>query len=509
MSEIKIVKSCAIGKIERTVFGSFIEHMGRAVYGGIYDPSSEYADGNGFRKDVIDLVKDLNVSLVRYPGGNFLSGYDWKDGIGDIKTRPARLDLAWGQLEPNTVGVLEFDKWAKAAGAEIMMGVNMGTGTPKDAFELAEYCNYPSGTYWSDRRREHGTPDPLGIRYWCIGNEMDGCWQICSMPALEYGRKANETAKMLHWLDPNIKLTVVGSSGSGMPTYPEWDRVVLEQTYDNVEYLSLHKYYGYPDDDESRISDFLGSFTDFDAFIKTARATVEYVKTLKRSKKQVYLSVDEWNVWHTGACDDPSRWTVGPKRGENIYTAVDAVLFASLMMTLINNADSVKIACLAQLVNVLAPIMTDGNGKAVRQSIYFPFWAGSHYANGTALQTFCDCEHYVSDPFGDVPCVYVATAYDEQSGEISVFIVNNGDKEESCNIDLIDFGKLSAVSSERLIYENLFDSNTSQHPELVRWGKVDMPVSHGNGKFSVVVPPISFSVVRFKEKAENPRKGKN
>lgn len=506
MAEVKIIKSCKIGKIERTLFSSFIEHMGRAVYGGIYDPASNYADSNGFRNDVIELVKDLNLSLIRYPGGNFLSGYDWKDGIGAVENRPAKLDLAWAQLEPNTIGVLEFNKWIKEVGAQIMMGVNMGTGTPKDAAELTEYCNHPSETYWAELRKAHGESAPLKVEYWCLGNEMDGKWQICSMNAEKYGKKALETAKMIRWIDPNVKLTVCGSSGSTMPTYPEWDRVVLEHTYDNIDYLSLHKYYEFPDFDKSRVSDFLASFVDFDAFIRTGQATVEYVKTLKRSDKQIYLSVDEWNVWHTkeGSCDE-DRWVVGPKRIENRYTALDAVVFSSLMMTLFNHADCVKIACLAQLVNVIAPILVEGDNHAIRQSIYYPFWAGSHYANGLALRTFCECAHYKAEPYGDTPNVYSAATYDEDSGDISVFLVNNGNQDESAQIRLIDFEDLQVISSERLVYDELTDVNTFENPERITWGNGGHITPQGEGNFSVTLPPISFCVVRFKEEI----KGRN
>ncbi|MCQ2399016.1 MAG: alpha-N-arabinofuranosidase, partial [Clostridia bacterium] len=313
MAKIDVYKRHRIGKVERGIFSTFVEHMGRSIYGGVYDPESKFADKDGFRKDVMALVKELGVDMIRYPGGNFLSGYDWKDGIGPKEQRKARLDLAWAQTEPNTVGIHEFYKWAEQVGSKLMLGGHMGTGKPKEAGEYVEYCNHPSGTYLSDERRKNGKETPFAIGNWCIGNEMDGDWQIGTKRAEEYGRCAHETAKIMKRVDPSIRLTVCGSSGPTMPTYPEWDRVVLEHTYNEVEYLSLHKYYDFPDQNKSRVADFLASFMDFDAFIKTGKATIEYVKTYKRSKKQVYLSVDEWNLWHTnqGNGEPGDRWTVG------------------------------------------------------------------------------------------------------------------------------------------------------------------------------------------------------
>ena len=282
-----INKEFVLGAIEKDVWGSFIEHMGRAVYDGIYEPAHPLADEQGFRKDVMDAVRALHVPKVRYPGGNFLSGYDWRDGIG--KDRPVRLDLAWGQLETNEVGLHEFCGWAEKVGAEVMMSVNMGTGTPKDAAQLVEYCNHEKGTAISDLRRRNGREKPFGIRTWCIGNEMDGDWQICALTAEEYGRKAAETAKMMRWVDHDIELVVCGSSTPDQKTYPEWDRIVLQHTYDYVDYLSMHRYYTYPDDTQN-VTDFLSSHTDFDAFIKTVASAADYVKAYTRSRKVMKIS---------------------------------------------------------------------------------------------------------------------------------------------------------------------------------------------------------------------------
>ncbi|MBQ8885385.1 MAG: alpha-N-arabinofuranosidase [Clostridia bacterium] len=503
MAKIDIHKNYRIGKIEKTLFGTFVEHMGRSIYGGIYDPQSKYSDEKGFRKDVVALVKELGVGVIRYPGGNFLSGYDWKDAIGPKEERKARLDLAWFQTEPNTIGIHEFSEWAKEAGVEIMLGVNMGTGTPREAGEYVEYCNHPSGTYWSDKRAENGAKEPFSIEYWCVGNEMDGDWQICTKKAEEYGRIAHETAKIMKWVDPSLKLTVCGSSGSAMPTYPEWDRIVLEHTYNDIEYLSLHKYYEFPNWDKTRVSDFLASFVDFDAFIKTGKATIEYVKTYRRSKKQVYISVDEWNVWHTNQGDcQTDKWSVGARRLENRYTALDAVVFSSLMLTLINNADCVKVACLAQLVNVIAPIFVEQDKEAIKQTIFYPFSLGSKYAKGEAMRTLVDSEEY-SSVWGSAPYLYSATAYDDETGELSVFLVNNREeKSEVTEMDFHGFGNLEAVETLVLDYKDKFDINDFDARENVKMVQGEKAKETANGSFSFTMPKLSFAVLRFKEKKQ-------
>ena len=505
MAKIKIYKDLRIGKIEKELFGSFVEHMGRSVYGGIYDPSSKFADEKGFRQDVSALVKELGTSTIRYPGGNFLSGYKWRDGIGDASQRKKRLDLAWAQMEPNTIGLHEFADWANRVGANVMLGVNLGTGTPQEAAELVEYCNFPGGSSISEERIANGRKEPFGIKYWCLGNEMDGDWQIGAKRAEEYGRIAHETAKMMKWVDPSIRLTVCGSSGSAMPTYPEWDRIVLENTYEDVDYLSLHKYYEYPNHDKSRISDFLASFVDFDAFIRTGEATIDYVKAYRRSPKNVYISVDEWNIWHTdaGECEN-ERWRIGARRLENRYTAIDAIAFSSMMLTLINHADRVKAACLAQLVNVIAPIFVDGEKEAVHQTIFYPFLMGTRYAKGWAMRTLTETATY-SSIYGDAPYIYSAVTYDEETGVIVVFLVNNANSAETVELNLYGFENLKADERWLLDYKDKFDVNDFDNRDKVKMIRGKDAEDDEDGRFSISVEPYSFSVVKIKENKKEGR----
>ena len=496
MQKIIIDKAYEIGTVERDVWGSFIEHMGRAVYGGIYERGHKTADADGFRGDVAAVVKELGVPVLRYPGGNFLSGYDWKDGIGS--NRPVRLDLAWGQLEPNEVGLHEFYNWAKRVNSRVMLSVNLGTGTPKEAAQLVEYCNYPGGTYWSDLRRKNGQKDPMGIDVWCLGNEMDGDWQIGHLTAEEYGRKAHETAKLMKWVDKDIRLVACGSSSPGIKTYPDWDATVLRHTYEDVDFLSLHRYYSY--DENEREFDLRSAHTDFNAFIKTVCATADYVKASLRSKKTMKLSVDEWNVWHTRPVyncknvyidNDEGRFTVGPPRGENVYDVTDAISLAGQICALINNADRVKMGCLAQLVNVIAPIMTQNGGGVYKQTTYYPFAMAVKHAKGTAIGTVVQSPKRESQ-YGDSEEVYAACTH--ENGEYALFVIN---KSETAKEYALDFAGTAVQMTERTqLTGELHAYNDFAHPNAV------VPTACKTAKekasaFTVVLPAHSFTLFRF------------
>src|SRR5690606_34434446 len=347
------------------------------------------ADEAGFRSDVKELIKELQVPIIRYPGGNFVSGYNWEDGVGPVEERPKRLELAWRVLEPNYVGTNEFINWAKQIGTEVMMAVNLGTRGADAARNWLEYCNHPGGTYWSDLRIKHGYKEPHKVRTWCLGNEMDGPWQIGQKTADEYGRLANETAKAMRLVDPDIQLVSCGSSGSGMPTFPEWEATTLNHTYEVTDFISLHQYYGNRDGNSAN---YLARTMDMDHFIQTVISTCDYIKAKKRSKKTMYLSFDEWNVWYHSNDQDRKiePWTIGPPQLEDIYNFEDALLVGSMLITLLRHADRVKMACLAQLVNVIAPIMTEEGGKAWKQTIFYPYLHASVFGRGISLLPITD-----------------------------------------------------------------------------------------------------------------------
>jgi alpha-L-arabinofuranosidase len=492
-TKITIEKNFELAPVNSNLFSSFVEHLGRAVYTGIYEPEHPLADEQGFRRDVIKMVQELHVPLVRYPGGNFLSSYDWKDGIGPRDKRPARTDIAWHSIEPNTIGIDEFYDWTQKAGTSIMGAVNMGTGTPRDAAELVEYCNHPGGTYWSDLRKKNGHENPYGIKTWCVGNEMDGPWQTCHLEAAEYGKKARETARFMKGIDNTIECVVCGSSTTSLPTYPEWDRIVLEYTYDAADYISIHRYYeNFGDDD-----DFLASFCDMNDFIKTACATADYVKALKRSKKTMYLSFDEWNVWYQQNMQE-HPWLTAPRILEDHYSLLDALVLGGLAITLLNHADRIKIACLAQLINVIAPIFTEPGKGAYRQTIYWPYHDISVYGHGTVLHPVVCAPKEVTKKYGEVPAVIFAVVYNEETGEVTVFALNINRKEQSeTEINLASFGKTAMFFRTEMTGQDLSVKNSFDNPDAVISRPAEL-VQSDNGIYNVVLKSASWNVLRFK-----------
>ncbi|WP_308862350.1 alpha-N-arabinofuranosidase [Paenibacillus radicis (ex Xue et al. 2023)] len=499
MKKAKMIleKDFKIAEVDKRIFGSFIEHLGRAVYGGIYEPGHPEADEKGFRNDVIDLINEIGVPIIRYPGGNFVSGYNWEDGVGPVDERPARLELAWKTVEPNYVGTNEFMEWAKLVNSEVNMAVNLGTRGIDAARNLVEYCNHPSGSYWSDLRVAHGYKEPHKIKTWCLGNEMDGPWQIGHKTAEEYGRIALESAKAMKWVDPTIELVACGSSNRAMKTYAEWEATVLDHTYDHVEYLSLHTYYGNRDND---LPNFLGRSLDMDYFIKEIIATCDYIKAKKRSKKTMYLSFDEWNVWfHSNAADRKIEpWSIAPPQLEDVYTFEDALLVGCLLITLLRNSDRVKIACMAQLVNVIAPIMTDNGGDAWRQTIFYPYMHASVYGRGVALNPIISSPKYDSKDFTDVPYLESTAVYNEETEELTVFAVNK-DTEASLllDVDIRGFAGYQVVEHIVLEHDDIKATNTAAHPHSV------VPHNKGgaeakDGYIQANLPKLSWNVIRLR-----------
>ncbi len=494
-----------IGGIDPHLYGSFIEHLGRAVYEGIYEPGHPASDEDGFRRDVISLIKELNVPVVRYPGGNFLSGYDWKDGIGPKENRPVRLDLAWFSTETNQFGTDEFMKWCKKAGIEPMMAVNMGTGSILDAAHLVEYCNHKGGTTISDLRRANGAEQPYNVKYWCIGNEMDGPWQTGHLSAEEYGRKALEAAKVMRWSNGEtdeacengrLKLIVSGSSNHEMKTFPEWDRIVLENTYEAVDYLSMHRYYMYDKDREHPLEDFLGSADDMHEYIGTLKATIEYVRAKVRSEKHVKISFDEWNIWTMSAPRSEPIWKHAPHLLEDIYTFQDALVFAGLMNTLLNNCDVVKLACLAQLVNVIAPIMTKKGGGAFRQTSFYPFKYLANNASGETVRSISDSDRF-DNMFGEARTVNEAITHDREKREVCVSLCNYGQSAREIELELRSFGILQPKEYAEMTSSDLFAVNSFENPENILPHEKDLPAGMDGSRFTLNLPAMSWSFLKF------------
>ena len=484
--------------LDRNVFGSFLEHLGRAIYEGVYDPKSSLADANGFRKDVLDEIRKMGVPIVRYPGGNFVSGYHWLDGVGPKKDRPTVLEKAWNSTETNQFGTNEFLAWCKLAGTQPLMGLNLGTGTPEMAAALVEYLNVDKGTKWSDLRRSHGVAEPYAVKNWCLGNEMDGPWQIGHMSATEYGEKAQDAARQMRYVDPSLKLIACGSSGPGMPTYLKWDREVLEQCYEYVDAISLHRYFDNTSETGGNSANFLALNLSMEKQINEVAAVCDYVQGIKRSPKKLWLSFDEWNVWYRargGAFQDGNRQPA-PHLLEEVYNLEDALLVGGLINSLLRNSGRVRVGCLAQLVNVIAPIMTNATGM-YRQTIFYPYNWALQYAKGAALEVLVEPGPSYDVPnFGKVPYLDVAGTLDTD-GTISLFVLNR-DLTNAHQVEINWEGKAGSrlMTSYVLTGTDLKAANGFDAPQKVVPQAADKPVTSG-GVTKIEVPARSYSVYQW------------
>ena len=487
-----------VGTVDPRLFGSFAEHMGRCIYTGLYEPDHPSATQLGFRADVLDLVDELGPTIVRYPGGNFVSAYQWQDGIGPQEERPRRLDLAWRSLESNAFGVDEFAAWCRAADVEPMMAVNLGTRGVADATALLEYCNHPEGTELSDLRRANGAKEPHDIKVWCLGNEMDGPWQIGHKTATEYGRVAAEAARAMRRLDPTLELVACGSSNSRMETFASWEAIVLAECYEAVDHVSLHNYY---DPHAGDLGDFLASGTDLDRAISAIVSTADHVGARLGSRRRLKVAVDEWNVWYQSRFhgEDSLDWAEHRPLIEDTYDVADAVVVGSLLITLLRNADRVGIACQAQLVNVIAPIRTTPGGSAWRQTIFHPFAQAAALARGEVLRVEPRVPVYDSRQHGDVPLLDATATYDEESGAVTVFAVNRSpDGDLDLEVDLRALPGLRVESATTLAGPDgdIRATNTAERPDAVR-PRANSRARVESGHLTAALPPVSWNVVRL------------
>jgi alpha-N-arabinofuranosidase len=482
-----------IGEISPQIFGGFVEHLGRCVYEGIYDPDSPQADKNGFRKDVLAALREMKIPIIRYPGGNFVSGYDWRDGVGARESRPRRRELAWSSIETNQFGTNEFIDFCRTLGCEPMLGMNFGTGTIQDAADYVEYCNAPAGTKWSDLRKQHGYEKPHGVKYWCLGNEMDGPWQIGHMTADAYARKALEAAKMMKMQDRSIKTILCGSSGPGMKTFPQWDRTALEIAWSHSDYLSLHNY---ATNWENDTSSFLAYAVEFERHIDTLETILRETKQKIGGKHDIYLSQDEWNVWYKDR-DGNGKWTIAPHLCEEVYNLEDALVVAQWMNVFLRKCHVLKMACLAQVVNVIAPLKTRGDAL-LKESTYYPFVMYANAARGMGLRPKVESPKVTTKRFGEVATIDVAATIDESSKRAAVFLVHRG-QAETLKTEVVFTGPKTparVLDAQQIWGLDPKASNSFDRPDVIVPRQVGaMPFK--DGRLPIKLPPLSITAVQL------------
>jgi len=495
---VTLDRAYTVGPVRARTFGSFVEHLGRCVYNGLYEPGHPTANEDGFRLDVVELVKELGSTTIRYPGGNFVSGFRWEDSVGPRERRPVRRDLAWHSLETNQVGLDEFARWLKLTGSELMLAVNLGTRGIDEALDLLEYANHPSGTALSDQRIANGTVEPHNVRMWCLGNEMDGPWQTGYMSADDYGKLAARTAAAMKMADKDLELVVCGSSGSAMPTFGDWERTVLEHAYEHVDYISAHAYYQERGGD---LASYLASAVDMQYFIDTVVATADHVGYKLKSKKKINISFDEWNIWyldeHRESDEVNDEWRYAPRQLEDVYSVADAVVLGNLLITLLKNSDRVTSASLAQLVNVIAPIMTEPGGDTWRQTTFFPFSVTSRLAKGSVLRPVIEAGTYSTEVYGEVPLVDSVATYDEATSTGALFLVNR-DTEHAHTVTVDARGLALNALTEALTLsdDDAYAKNTLADQNRVGL-KVNTSAALADGRITITLPPVSWSAVAF------------
>ena len=491
ITTINIHPDFQIAPVDKRIFGGFLEHMGRAVYQGIYDPKSIHADEYGFRTDVLDAIKPMKFTVMRYPGGNFASGYHWQDGVGPVERRPTVQELAWQSCEPNWFGTDEFIKLSRMMDWSPMITVNLGTGTPEEARNWVEYCNSPSGSYFSNLRANNGNNKPYNVPLWCLGNEMDGPWQLGHVPADQYAIRAQQAAKMMKDVDPKLELVVCGSSTFDSATYMDWDRTVLEYVGAFADYISLHRYVGNPTGDSAN---YLAVTNSIDQQIEEMDAVCRFAQARSRSKKRCYLCFDEWNVWYRakGEEHENGRGAFAPHLIEEIYNLEDALVVAGFLNSFIRHADILKVANIAQIVNVIAPILTRGD-ELLLQTIYYPFLMFSKRRSGISLHQSVNGPGYESATYGNTKFIDTSTILNKDI--LHCFLINRSlDRAAPVQINYLGGQKISLKSAEILTGPSTHSCNTFKKPRAIITQPFNrIKIENNTAKFEL--PPLSFSAI--------------
>jgi alpha-N-arabinofuranosidase len=494
-ARIKIDRDRVIGEVHPHLFGNFAEHLGRCIYGGIYEPGSPLADSDGFRKDVIEAVRGLGVTIVRWPGGNFVSGYNWKDGVGPRDLRPVRPEGAWGALEPNQFGTDDFLKYSERVGFEPYICINAGLGSIQDARDWVEYTNESRDTYWARQRRKNGRDKPYNVKYWGLGNEIDGPWQLGHKNAEDYSKFALEAAKAMRRVDPEIK--VIGSGSSNFRPGSDWigwNRTVLEHLRGEIDYLSLHTYIGNRENDLER---FLAEGQNVDNRIEIVKGLIQAAQNGQGDARPIFVAYDEWNVWYRAR--GTTEHGTGRTKLEEIYNFEDALAMGMFFNSFIRHADIVKMANLAQIVNVIAPIFTNEKGLFL-QPIYFPIAEYAKQRGTVALDVWSSGPTYRVDRREPIPYLDISSTFNKQNGTLYLNVLNRN-RSADINAQIENQSGNPAESAEvwQLNHTDLKATHTFGADRTVRPVVKTVPLRlAGGARFEYTFPAHSLTILRLK-----------
>lgn len=523
-----------IAKVEKRLFGAFLEPIGNWVYGGIYNPKHPSADEMGFRQDILEAVREFGMPAVRLPGGNWISGWEWKNSIGPMENRKVQLDLAWFQIEPNIVGLDEYLEWTKRANTEPMFTINLGTDDLKSAAHLVEYCRHEGGTYWSELRKKYGHPEPYPIKIWYLGNEMDGHWQIGSWEKnpVGFGILTHEVSKVIKWIDCKAE-TVLSGVSDYSKHFPEWLMEALEQCYESVDYVSVHYYHSAPEGD---IASYLNVSSVIEEHLRAIFAICDYLQAKIGTPKKMYISFDEYGVMfgrqgevtygRRGWKDASKVFMQFRPREENVfikhepdkfvrrrrtsYQMLEALGVASILLTFIRNADRIKIGC-----------MTGGLGGAIafdgehvwKNASYYPYYQMNRLAAGGmsilpvvdgptfntqqyALNDFNQCHSYE-----DVQAIEAAAVHHEEKGEVDVFIINRSVEDDiEVSLDVRGFEGYELVEHVEMYTDDITKGNSFESPEVIV-PTLNTKTRMEDGKVIALTRKLSWNVIRLSKKS--------
>ncbi|HNT93223.1 MAG: alpha-L-arabinofuranosidase [Bacteroidales bacterium] len=466
---IKIDFDRQAGMVDPNIYGAFVEPIRNVVYGSIYDPASPFADENGFRKDFVQLVRELKIPVVRWPGGNYVSGYNWEDGIGPKEQRPARLDLAWHQVESNHMGTDEYVQLCKLLGAENFICINAGTGTLDQARHWVEYCNIEKGTYYSDLRRKYGNEEPFKVKYWALGNEIDGPWQMGQKSAEDYVKFALEAGKLMQLVDKDIKLIASGASNYKPDNgWIDWNDYVLTHMTGSIDYLSVHRYATEALGNDRSFSGMMCLGLDLDQKIETVKALILKAMTKTGSTRPVYISFDEW----AGGF------------GNSITVSL---MVAQHLNSFIRHADIVKMANMTMLSSLVG-YSPEG---AYKNATYKAFWLYSNNCFGISLDVSTDCEKYSNAVFEEIPYLDVTAVL---NNEVLVINVVNRHETKAIETDIVlQTGEFAGTAEVNEVNGKIADPGNPRAAEAVNTTSSDIKFKGNTIRYSF--PAHSFTQI--------------